>query len=148
MFDWSLAPADAFVHYGLRGVALVLVAWMAWLTWPVRTPDRMRLGFALILVTTLFLSPISWVHHSVLTLPALFILVNHLVSTGRLTWGRVWILAAAYTLIAIYFKPPGIFQRELLTPLASFHLAGNVMIWGLIAAELLGSRRDREEARP
>lgn len=147
MFEWSLAPGDQAVRHGVQGAALALVAFMAWLTRPAGSNEQMRLGFALVLMTTLFLSPISWIHHSVLTLPALFILVNHLLRTGRMTWGRAWILAGAYTLIAIYFKPPGFFQPRVLTPLASYHLAGNALIWLMIAVEILHSRRTAMDSR-
>jgi alpha-1,2-mannosyltransferase len=148
MFGWQIAPADPVVHYGVRVAAMALVGWMAWLTRPVSSRESMTLGFALVLVTTLFLSPISWVHHSVMTIPAIFILLRHLSRTERLTWGRAWLLAGAYTLIAIYFKPPGIFGARLLTPLASYHLAGNVVIWAMIAAEILHLRREPPAEAP
>lgn len=141
MFDWDLAPGSAWIAGAMRGTSLVIVGLLAWLTRGPAPAPASRLGFALVLVTTLLLSPISWIHHSVLTLPALFILAQHLVSAGRLTWRRCALLAAAYASIAVYFKPPGFFGHALLTPLASFHLAGNLLIWGLLAVEVAHHRR-------
>ncbi len=141
MFDWSLSPGQGWVIPAVRGASLAVVVLLAWITRGRAGIAENRLGFALVLITTLFLSPISWIHHSVMTLPAIFILARHLATEGRLTWGRGALIALAYTLVAIYFKPPGIFQEALLIPLASYHLAGNFILWALLAAELRQARR-------
>jgi hypothetical protein len=141
MFDWSLTSGQEWVPPFMRILSLLLVGLLAWLTRSSRGEGEVPLGFALVLVTTLFISPISWIHHTVLTLPALFILIRQLIATGRLDWLKVFLLAGGYTLVAVYFKPPGFFQPRLMTPLASYHLAGNFLIWIMIATELLHLQR-------
>lgn len=146
MFDWSVAPASAAVRTGSLAAALGFVAAAAALTRGA-SPAALRIEFALVLVTTLFVSPISWIHHAVLVLPAIVFLAGSWIREGRLTWGRAIGLAAAFTLVGIYLKPPGLLQAKLLTPLASYHLAGQVLLWGLLAAELLHlGRRARAAA--
>ena len=57
--------------------------------------------------------------------------IRFAIATGRLDWLKVFLLAGGYTLVAVYFKPPGLFQPRLMTPLASYHLAGNFLIWAM-----------------
>lgn len=143
MFDWSLAPPSLFVRAASTIVSLGFIAAAAWVTRGAPRESTFRLEFALILVTTLFISPISWIHHAVLSLPALFYLLFHLARHGRLSLTRALLLACCFTLIGIYLKPPGLFQAAWLTPLASYHLAGQVLLWVMLAIEIDHARKER-----
>ena len=143
MFAWDIAPESATVRGASILISLALVGSLAWLTRPAR-PERyasLRLEFGLVLVSSLFISPISSTHHAVLSLPAVFFLLRHLIRHDRLTGARGLLIAAAFTAIGIYFKPLGLFENSLLTPLASYHLAGQVLLWLLLASEILWLRR-------
>jgi len=147
MFSWEIAPASIAVRALGGAFSLACVAALARLCRPGRG-GSLPLEFSLVLVTSLFISPISWVHHAVLSLPALFFLLRHLTATRRLTIGRGLLVAASYAAIGIYFKPPGIFERAWATPLASYHLYGQMILWGMLAWEIARLRRagDAEEA--
>jgi hypothetical protein len=43
----------------------------------------------------------------------------------------------AFTLVNVYVKPPGVLEHGPLRALASYNLAGNVLLWALVAAALL-----------
>lgn len=145
MFDWSLAPESAAVRTVSGLISLAFVGLLAWLARPGERAGTGRLEFGIVLVTTLFISPISWIHHAVLSLLALFFLSRHLIVSGRLTFGRAVLLGLAFTMFGIYFRPFGILQAPFLTPLASYHLFGQILLWGLLAAEILRLRRRRTE---
>jgi alpha-1,2-mannosyltransferase len=141
MFEWDLAPESSFVRAGTALVSLMLVGALAFLSRPGAPGSTGRLEVGLVLVTSLFMSPISWIHHAVMSLPALYFLMRHLVETGRVTFARAAVLAAAFTLFGIYFRPFGFLQSPLLTPLASYHLLGQILLWSLLALEVLHLRR-------
>ncbi len=144
MFAWDLASPSALVGAGAAGISFLFVAALAYLTRPGTCVVPLRLEYALALVTTLFVSPISWIHHAVLSLPAVFFLLRHLGAAGRATLGRAVLLGMAFVLIGIYFKPFGFFRTPILTPLASYHLLGQILLWGILAAEILHLRRTGE----
>jgi hypothetical protein len=146
MFDWSLAPPSLFVKAASAIVSIGFIAATAWVTRGARRRETFRLEFVLVLVTTLFISPISWIHHAVLSFPALFYLLFHLARHGRLSPARALQLACCFTLIGIYVKPLGLFQTAFLTPLASYHLAGQVLLWLMLAIEIHEMRK--EPTRP
>jgi hypothetical protein len=140
VFSWEIAPSSAWVRTGSVAISLLAILALLRLTRP-GGESSLALEFSLVLVTTLFVSPISWIHHAVLSLPAIFFLIRHLVAADRLTPASSILLATSFTLIGIYLKPPGLFARLPLTPLASYHLLGQVLLWGLLAAEILRVRR-------
>jgi len=135
MFAWEIAPPSGFVRAGSAALSAAAIAALAWLTRP-GGGSSLRLEYAIVLVTTLFVSPISWIHHAVLSLPAVLFLLRHLVESRRATAGRGILLGVAFLLIGIYFKPFGFFQHPALTPLASYHLAGQLMLWSILAWEI------------
>ena len=144
IFAWDLATESWLVRLGSGAASLAAIGGLAFLTRPGGAASSIRLEYALVLVTTLLLSPISWIHHAVLSLPAILFLIRHLIATGRLTYGRAALLAAAFALIAIYVKPFGVLRIRGLTPLASYPLAGQILLWGLLATEIHRLRKPPE----
>ncbi|MBI3449468.1 MAG: DUF2029 domain-containing protein [Acidobacteria bacterium] len=140
-FSWDLAPRSAFVRASGLVLSAIVVASLAAIARRDAGSGRSRLEFGLVLVSTLFLSPISWIHHAVLSLPAIFFLIRAWAAAGRATLGRAGLLALAFALLAIYVKPPGLVASPWLSPLASYHLAGQVILWSLLAAEIVHLRR-------
>jgi alpha-1,2-mannosyltransferase len=81
-----LARLDAPTIYWLAAVALVVAYWCWWAR--TRTPDEPA-GFAATGMIACLISPVTWVHHLVWLLPALFLLLER----------RRWALPAAAYLI-------------------------------------------------
>lgn len=87
-----LARVDAPSAYWLIAVGLVLAFWL----WLVRTSDR-GVGFAATGIVGCLISPITWVHHLVWVMPALFLLVERTLAVpGR--W-RAVPLAGVYVVM-------------------------------------------------
>jgi alpha-1,2-mannosyltransferase len=73
-----VARLDAPSTWWLAGVALVVAYWCWWVR--TRRPDMVA-GFAVTGIIACLISPITWVHHLVWLLPALFLLVDRAVRT-------------------------------------------------------------------
>ena len=88
-----LARLEAPSSWWVAAVALALASWF----WAVRTSDRCT-GFAVTGIVACLISPITWVHHLVWLLPALFLLADRALLTGD---RRAWVApAAAYVVLS------------------------------------------------
>lgn len=99
-----------------------------------------EIQFGCVLLLTLLASPISWVHHYLLALPALYAVVGNLGRRGEAKPVRAILAGVAFLLIAR--KPhPDLFLHGALRILNSGALAGALILWGLSLAALKGSPR-------
>ncbi len=141
IFSWALASPSLGTQVLTKAASLALVgAAFLLIGRPGRSSEAIDLEFSLLVVTTLFVSPISWTHHSVLSLLAFLLATRWLVAHGQVTRGMTLLLGLSFVLVNVYVKPPGLFEHGLLRVLASYNLAGNLLLWGLLAA-LLTRRR-------
>jgi hypothetical protein len=141
LFSWALAtPSGASrILTGAAGLALAAGAFLA-IGWGRRMMD-VDMEFSLMVVTTLFLSPLSWTHHSVLSILAFLLATRWLMARSLVTPAAAAALAITYTLIHVHVKPPGFFEQGPLRLLASYNLAGNLALWGLLVLILRRARR-------
>jgi hypothetical protein len=126
-------PAVYFALLGLRVLLLVMLLAAGWKSARYGGPLAMSAAFALACMLTLLVSPLSWVHHFVLWLPALWLVPFWLWRQDRRPWA-VGLLLAAGSLVWIHY---------LLLPIAGrFGLLGiGATVWFMIAAmALLRSR--------
>jgi alpha-1,2-mannosyltransferase len=95
-----LARLDAPSTWWLLAVALVLAYWCWWIR--VRQPAAGHLaGFALTGIVACLISPITWVHHLVWLLPALFLLLDRaLPPTGPPAGRRLAGLVAVFIVLS------------------------------------------------
>ena len=155
MFSWELATPSTLARLAASAAGLLIMAASFLVMRGSRLRDaRMRLDleFSLVTIVTLFVSPISWTHHSVLSLLGFLLLARALLSIddARLSgWPALLLFALAFTLVNVHIKPPGFLEHGPLRALASYNLAGNLLLWGLLAVVLLraASRRGAHEAR-
>jgi len=162
IFSWALADPSTIARLASTGAGLAMVAASFWIIHQAgsrHSPEgldmpamlaMLDMEFCLMTVVTLFVSPISWTHHSVLSLLGFFLLARALLAAGEsgrpgLTWRLAILFGIAFTLVNVHVKPPGFLQVGPLRALASYNLAGNVMLWGMLAAALL--RMNPERAR-
>ncbi|HXI02612.1 MAG TPA: glycosyltransferase family 87 protein [Candidatus Saccharimonadales bacterium] len=104
-----------------------------------------EIQFGCVLLLTLLASPISWVHHYLLALPALYAVVGNLGRRGEAKPAKALLAGIAFLLIAR--KPhPDLFLHGALRILNSGALAGALILWGLSLAALKGSPRPGEAA--
>ena len=123
-------PAVYIVLLGLRVSLLVLLLAAGWTAAGNGSPLAMSAAFALACMLTLLVSPLSWAHHYVFWLPALWLVPHWLWQQDRRSWA-IGLLLAACSLVWIHY---------LLLPLAGrLGLLGvGATIWFIIAAiELL-----------
>jgi hypothetical protein len=85
--------AAAVRHRPIAAVALVLAYWTWWVRTR-RTPSDQAAGFAVTGIVACLISPVSWVHHLVWVLPALFWLLDR---------GRTLVAGVAYVLLGSSF---------------------------------------------
>lgn len=98
-----------------------------------------ELQFGCVLLLTLVASPISWVHHYMLALPALYAVVGNLGRLGRPALLRSLVAGVAFLLIAR--KPhPDLFMEGPARLFNSGALAGALILWGLSLRALRGGR--------
>jgi alpha-1,2-mannosyltransferase len=88
-----LARLDAPEIWWVAAVALVVAYW-AWWVRSRRTPGDHAAGFAVTAIVACLISPVTWVHHLVWVLPALFWLLDR---------GRTTVVAVAYVLMCTSF---------------------------------------------
>ena len=138
IFSWAIASLSPAAR-GMTMAAGLLVAGAS-LAMAGRREASLDLEFCLLVVATLFISPLSWTHHSVLSLMAFLMLARHLTRDGILTAGWVLAMTLSFTLVHVHLKPPGILSGGPLAILASYNLAGNLMLWGLLAVALRRKR--------
>ncbi len=75
-----VARLEAPALWWLVAVAVVVAAWCWWVR--TRRPGHAA-GFAVTGLVACLISPITWVHHLVWLLPALFLLLDRALATGR-----------------------------------------------------------------
>jgi len=94
-----VARLDAPSTLWLAAVALVVAYWCWWVR--SRKPDPL-LGFAVTGVIACLVSPITWVHHLVWLIPALFLLVGRAARTpvAELRRRRVAVLVAGFAVMS------------------------------------------------
>ena len=147
VFGFSDEPPSVWLL--TRAAAVLLVGLSFWLTrrpahdLPVRDAvadtRRLAMGYALIVLTSLLVSPISWEHHYVVALVPLSVMVlvmsrNDLVAVG--------LLSLAYVAMAVDAFDPVRKNLPRGSRLAiSYVLFGGLLLWGLIAAELSRRRK-------
>ena len=119
-------PAAHVVLLGLRILLLFLLLAAGWMAARDGGPLAMSAAFALACMLTLLVSPLSWAHHYVLWLPALWLVPLWLWRQDRRTWA-IGLSLAACSLVWIHY---------LLLPLAGrLGLLGvGATIWFIIAA--------------
>ena len=148
IFSWALATPSTLSRLLTTAASLALVGAALWVVgWKSRkaaSNASVDLEYSLMVVTTLFVSPLSWTHHSVLGLMAFLLAARWLLSLSLVTDRVALVMAAAYTLAHVHIKPPGIFEHGPLKLLASYNLAGNLILWGLVAWLIV---KQRERAR-
>jgi alpha-1,2-mannosyltransferase len=88
-----LARLEAPAIWWVAAVALVLAYWTWWVRTR-RTPSDQAAGFAVTGIVACLISPVTWVHHLVWVLPALFWLLDR---------GRTTVVAIAYVLMCTSF---------------------------------------------
>lgn len=97
--------------------------------------DRLSLGYALVVLTTLLVSPISWEHHYVIALVPLAVMVFALSRRDGVM--PVTLLTCAY--LAMSLDIFDLLRRDLPRGsrfALSYLLYGGLLLWGLVAAEL------------
>jgi alpha-1,2-mannosyltransferase len=88
-----LARLDAPAIWWVAAVALVLAYWGWWVRTR-RTPGDHAAGFAVTAIVACLISPVTWVHHLVWVLPAMFWLLDR---------GRTIVAGVAYVLLCSSF---------------------------------------------
>jgi alpha-1,2-mannosyltransferase len=88
-----LARLDAPAIWWVAAVALVLAYWGWWVR-SRRAPGDHAAGFAVTAIIACLISPVTWVHHLVWVLPAMFWLLDR---------GRTVVVAVAYVLLCSSF---------------------------------------------
>ena len=88
-----LARLDAPAIGWVAAVALVVACWVWWVRSRAASADHAA-GFAVTGILACLISPVTWVHHLVWLLPALFWLLEH---------GRRLVVAVAYVLLCSSF---------------------------------------------
>ena len=141
IFSWAIGDPSLLsrVLAGSAGLALMAGAFI--LMGGGRGSASLELEFALLVVTTLLVSPLSWTHHSVLSLIGLLAAARWLIARSLVTHVTAGVLAVSFLLIHIHVKPPGLFEQSPLRVLASYNLAGNLLLWGVLAILVRASRR-------
>ena len=144
VFDFSSEPTS--VRFLTRGAAaLMLVA--AFLITRARKSGmgderRVTLGYGLVVLTMLLVSPISWEHHYVLALVPLALMIGEVAVRGsRIALGA---LTCAYLAMALDIFP--LIRRELpfgSRPAMSYLLYGGLLLW-LLTARTLRARWNAE----
>ncbi|HZC77923.1 MAG TPA: glycosyltransferase family 87 protein, partial [Ktedonobacterales bacterium] len=141
MFSWAISHPSPMTR-ALTLLASLVVVGVSFLLVG-RRQRCLDLEFALLVQTTLFVSPLSWTHHSVLSLMSFLLVARHLARRDEMTIRMAGLLAISFTLVHVYGKPPGLLERGALNVLASYNLFGNLLLWGIIAMLL---RREKAHA--
>jgi hypothetical protein len=106
---------------------------------------RLSLGYSLVVLTSLLVSPISWEHHYVLALLPLAIAVAAVSRDGSA--GALAVLTAAYVLMAVdAFE---LVRKDLprgSRPAMSYVLFGGLLLWWLVASRLRRAAPRKAEA--
>ncbi|HZI95022.1 MAG TPA: glycosyltransferase family 87 protein [Patescibacteria group bacterium] len=107
-----------------------------------RRTQLLASGYALVTLSSLLVSPISWEHHYVLALVPLSVMIFLVADRGAI--GSLALLSIAY--VAISIDAFELVRKELprgARPAMSYLLYGGLLLWGLIAAQM---RRRRTPA--
>jgi hypothetical protein len=103
-----------------------------------------ELQFGCVLLLSLMASPISWTHHYLLALPALYAVMGNLGRRKRPALARAGVAGLALLLIAR--KPhPDLFLEGILRIFNSGALAGAFLLWLLTVTALKSARQGVEE---
>ena len=140
IFSWAMGDPSLLARALAGGASLILVAGAFILMGGGPRSASPELEFALLVVTTLLVSPLSWTHHSVLSLIGLLAAARWLIAHSRVTPVTAGTLAVSFMLIHIHVKPPGFLEQTPLEVLASYNLAGNLLLWGVLAIMIRASR--------
>jgi len=141
VFDFSSEPRSVWLLTRLGAVALLVAAFVLARPGGRRAPGRrLALGYGLVVLTSLLISPISWEHHYVLALIPLSLMIAETASAP--TWGAVAMISVAYTAMAVdAFELVRTRLPRGSRPAMSYVLYGGVLLWWMIASALSRDRR-------
>jgi hypothetical protein len=132
VFDFSNEPVTVWILTRLAAAALMIAAFAVTRPWAGPETRRLELGYGLVVLTTLLVSPISWEHHYILALLPLALMIGEAARAGSLR--TIGVLSVAYVAMAVDIFE--LIRRDLprgSRPAMSYVLCGGLLLWLLTA---------------